>query len=183
VAVRWPVPPACASRCRSAPSTGANPKYFHDGAGAAYFHFTSDQFSGLHYLVIPGTLKDGPYLPAGLLKQQTSLQRREIITDNASYADRIFGLFRLLGYQFSPRRADAGAARLWRLDPKADYESLQQCSRHRINIRLIAHHWDDQLRVAGSLKMHTVGWDGRLVHPRAIMLLDHGYDGAHYGAH
>jgi len=30
-------------------------------------------------------------------------------------------------------------------------------SRNRINTRLIAQHWDDLLRVAGSLKMGTVG--------------------------
>jgi len=68
--------------------------------------------------VIPGTLKEGPYLLAGLLEQQTNLQPREIMTDNASYSDQLFGLFWLLGYQFSPRLADAGESRLWRLDPK-----------------------------------------------------------------
>ena len=71
-----------------------------------YFTFTSDQFSGLHYLVIPGTLKEGPYLLAGLLEQQTSLHPREIMTDTASYSDQLFGLFWLLGYQFSPRLAE-----------------------------------------------------------------------------
>jgi TnpA family transposase len=94
---------------------------------------------------------------AGLLEQQTSLQPREIMTDNASYSDQLFGLFWLLGDQFSPRLADAGEARLWRLDAKADYGPLNAVSRHRINTRLIEQHWDDLLRVAGSLKMHTVG--------------------------
>lgn len=136
---------------------GSNPRYFHHGAGATYFNFTSDQFSGLHYIVIPGTLKEGPYLLAGLLEQQTSLQPREIMTDTASYSDQLFGLFWLLGYQFSPRLADAGGARLWRLDPTADYGPLNDVSRHRINTRLITQHWDDLLRVAGSLKMHAVG--------------------------
>ncbi len=41
-----------------------NPQYFHHGACATYFKFTSDQFSGLHYLVISGTLKEGPNLLA-----------------------------------------------------------------------------------------------------------------------
>jgi TnpA family transposase len=30
-------------------------------------------------------------------------------------------LFWLLGYQFSPRLADLGDAKLWRIDRKADY--------------------------------------------------------------
>jgi TnpA family transposase len=32
------------------------------------------------------------------------------MTDTAGYTDVVFGLFRLLGYQFSPRLADAGGA-------------------------------------------------------------------------
>jgi len=66
-------------------------------------------------------------------------------------------LFWLLGYQFSPRLADAGDARLWRIDPKADYGALNGVARHRLNTTLITQHWDDLLRVAGSLKMGTVG--------------------------
>jgi len=31
------------------------------------------------------------------------------MTDTAGYSDQVFGLFRLLGYQFSPRLADIGA--------------------------------------------------------------------------
>jgi len=36
----------------------------------------------------------------------------------------VFGLFRLLGYRFSPRLADVGGTRFWRIDPKADYGLL-----------------------------------------------------------
>ena len=38
------------------------------------------------------------------------------MTDTAAYADTVFGLFWLLGYQFSPRLADIGDARFWRMD-------------------------------------------------------------------
>ena len=38
-----------------------------------------------------------------------------IVTDTASYSDIVFGLFRLLGYQFSPRLEDLPDQRLWRL--------------------------------------------------------------------
>lgn len=55
---------------------------------------------------------------------QTSLEPKEIMTDTAGASDVIFGLFWLLGYQFSPRLADVGGARFWRLDPKADYGAL-----------------------------------------------------------
>ena len=68
----------------------------------------------------------------------------------------MFGLFWLLGFQFSPRLADIGGTRFWRLDPHADYGVLDYLSRHRVNLDRIRHHWDDMLRVAGSLKMGTV---------------------------
>src|ERR1700693_6199588 len=78
------------------------------------------------------------------------------MADTGAYADVVFGLFWLLGYRFSPRIADMGNSRLWRIDPKADYGPLNRVSRHRINTDLIAQHWDDVLRLAGSLKLGLV---------------------------
>ncbi len=72
------------------------------------------------------------------------------------YTDQVFGLFRLLGYQFSPRLADLGDARFWRTNPDADYGPLNGITRHRVNTDLIASSWDDLLRVAGSLSTGTV---------------------------
>ena len=68
----------------------------------------------------------------------------------------IFGIFHLLGYQFSPRIADIGGARFWRVDGKADYGVLDDLASNKINMRLIAEHWDDLLRLAGSLKLGVV---------------------------
>jgi TnpA family transposase len=42
------------------------------------------------------------------------------------------------------------------LDPHADYGALNDLSRHRINTERIRRHWNDMLRVAGSLKLGTV---------------------------
>jgi len=75
---------------------------------------------------------------------------------SAGYSDQVFGLFRLLGYQFSPRLADIGSARFWRTDRTADYGVLNGLARHQIDTDLIATHWDDLLRVAGSLSTGTV---------------------------
>jgi TnpA family transposase len=72
------------------------------------------------------------------------------MTDNEFYSDQLFGLSWLLGYQFRPHLADAGEARLWQLDPKADYGPLNEASRHRISSRLTERHGDGLLRVAGS---------------------------------
>ena len=137
-------------------NAGPNRKYFNAESGVTYYNFTSDQFTGFHAIVIPGTLRDSMFILDGLLEQQTSLRPLEIMTDTAGVSDVVFGLFWLLGYQFSPRLADIGEARFWRLDAKADYGVLNTIARSRVNTKLIARHWDDLLRVAGSLQQGTV---------------------------
>lgn len=98
-----------------------NPKYFGSGRGVTYYNYTSDQFTGLHGLVIPGTIRDSLYLLQCVLEQNTNLQPKEIMTDTAGYSDIILGLFGLLGYQFSLRLADISESRLWRFDVNSDY--------------------------------------------------------------
>jgi len=80
----------------------------------------------------------------------------EIMTDTAGASDMVFGLFWLLGYQFSPRLADAGEAVFWRADQAADYGVLNDLARGQLNPHRIEQHWDDMMRVAGSLKLGTV---------------------------
>lgn len=133
-----------------------NSKYFGVGKGITYYNFTSDQFTGFHSIVIPGTLRDSLFLLEGLLEQQTSLHPTEIMTDTAGYSDVVFGLFWLLGYQFSPRLADIGEARFWRIDSEENYGVLNGLAKNTINIKLINSNWSDLLRIAGSLKLGTV---------------------------
>jgi TnpA family transposase len=133
-------------------NAGPNSKYFGVGRGVTYYNFTSDQFTGFHGIVIPGTLRDSIFILEGLLEQQTSLKPTEIMTDTAGASDIVFGLFWLLGYQFSPRLADIGSTRFWRTDAKADYGVFNGLARHRVNTERIKRNWDDLLRVAGSLK-------------------------------
>lgn len=132
---------------------GPNSKYFGTGRGVTYYNFTSDQFTGFHGIVIPGTLRDSLFLLDGLLEQQTSLRPIEIMTDTAGYSDIVFALFYLLGYQFSPRIADIGDARFWRINAEQNYGALNTLARNKIKTRLITENWDDLLRVAGSLKL------------------------------
>ncbi len=67
-------------------NAGASPPYFHFGVGVTYYNLSSDQFSGLRHIVVPGTLKDGPYLLAVLLEQDTQVQPTIVMTDSGSYA-------------------------------------------------------------------------------------------------
>jgi len=91
-----------------------------------------------------------------ILEQQTELQPTQIMTDTGAYSDVVFGLFRLLGYRFSPRLADIGGARFWRIDAQADYGELNAIAKQRASMALIGAHWDDMLRLAGSLKLGRV---------------------------
>ena len=99
---------------------GWNSKYFGSQRGVTYYNFTSDQFTGFHGIVIPGTLRDSLFILAGLLEQQTRLDPREIMADTHGSSDVVFGLFALLGYRFSPRLADLPDQRFWRMDKAAD---------------------------------------------------------------
>jgi len=135
---------------------GPNPKYFGFERGVTYYNLISDRFTGLNAIVVPGTLRDSLYLLAVVLEQQTELNLMEVMTDTGAYTDVVFGLFWLLGFRFSPRIADIGGARYWRIDPSADYGVLNGVARHQIKPNLIRENWDDALRLAGSLKLGVV---------------------------
>ena len=139
---------------------GPNPKYFGVGRGVTWYNLLSDQFSGLNAITVPGTLRDSLILLAVVLDQQTDLQPTQIMTDTGAYSDVVFGLFRLLGYRFSPRLADVGGSRFWRIDPLADYGLLNPVSSHQLRLNRITPHWDDMLRLAGSLKLGRVPASG-----------------------
>ena len=130
-----------------------NAKYFARERGVTLYNLVSDQYSGLHGIVVTGTLRDSLVLLSLLLGQQTLLHPTEIMTDTGAYADVIFGLLWLLGYQFSPRISDVGSTRFWRIDREADYGALNGLASHRINTHLIETHWDELLRLAGSLTL------------------------------
>ena len=119
---------------------GDNPVYFSPKRGVTLYNLASDQYTGLHGIVVTGTLRDSLVLLSLLLGQQTPLQPTEIMTDTAGYADVIFGLLWLMGYQFSPRISDIGGARFWRIDRTADYGALNGLAARTLNTRLIATH-------------------------------------------
>jgi hypothetical protein len=118
-------------------NAGHNRKYFGSSRGITWYNFVSDQYSGFHGIVIPGTIRDSIFVLEGLLEQQTSLNPTEIMTDTSGASDMVFGLFWLLGYQFSPRLADAGEAVFWRIDKNADYGTLNELARSCISTRRI----------------------------------------------
>jgi TnpA family transposase len=149
---------------------GPNPKYFGVGRGVTYYNLVSNQFTGLHAITVPGTLRDSLVLLSVVLEQETELRPTQIMTDTGAYSDIVFGLFRLLGYRFSPRLADVGGTRFWRIDSDADYGSFNHIARQKVNLELIAQHWDDLLRLAGSLKLGKISPASIM---RTLQIADH----------
>ena len=101
---------------------GSKPKYFGMGRGVTHYNFVSDQFSGFHALVVPGTLRDSLVVLEGFLECTSGLYPHEIMTDTADYSDLIVGLFGLLGLSIqsalgrsrgSAIPADYHGCRLW----------------------------------------------------------------------
>lgn len=132
------------------------PKYFGYGRGLTYYTWTSDQYSQYGTKVIPSTIRDATYVLDEILDNETELTILEHTTDTAGYTDLVFGLFDLLGLQFSPRLADLADQKLFCVDKKIKYKNINSLISGKINTSLILRHWDELLRVAGSLKQGFV---------------------------
>src|SRR5664279_4597829 len=104
---------------------GPNPHYFGHSRGVTWLNAINDQVAGIGAVVVTGTVRDSLHVLDVVLGRDGGAVPEMIATDTASYSDIVFGLFRLLGYQFSPRLADLLDQRLWRLTlpgaPRADY--------------------------------------------------------------
>ncbi len=121
-------------------NSGSNRKYFGSGRGITWYNFVSDQYSGFHGIVVPGTLRDSIFVLEGLLEQQTGLNPVEIMTDTAGSSDIIFGLFWLLGYQFSPglpmqvKRCSGGGINRQTTEYWISWpEDMQICQKRRVS--------------------------------------------------
>ena len=136
-------------------TASAIPLYFGYGRGLTFYTWTSDQFSQYGSKPIPSTVRDATYVLDGILDNETELPIAEHTSDTAGYTDLVFSLFDLLGLQFSPRLRDLGDQKLYRFDTSIRYHNIGRLVRGTLKPRLIPGHWDDMLRVAGSLKL---GW-------------------------
>jgi TnpA family transposase len=133
----------------------ALPRYFGYGKGVTFYTWTADQFAQYGTKVIPATVRDATYVLDEILDNETELPILEHTTDTAGYTEIVFALFDLLGLQFSPRIRDLGDQRLFRMGRQKRHPHLAPLLRGQINRDRILRHWDDLLRVAGSLKR---GW-------------------------
>lgn len=91
-----------------------------------------------------------------ILDNETELTILEHTTDTAGYTDLVFGLFDLLGMQFLPRLADLAGKTLYSIDRKIKYKNINSLITGKIDTEPNLRHWDELLRIAGSLKQGYV---------------------------
>lgn len=148
--------------------TRPNPKYFGRGRGATLLNLVNDQAVGIAGMVLSGTPRDSLHLIDLIYRQDGGARPEIIISDTGSYSDMVFGLLRMLGFDYRPQLADLPDAKLWRIDPAADYGQLDQAARGRIDTTRITSNWAEMLRIAGSI--HT----GAVSAHDVLRMLTHG---------
>ncbi len=136
------------------------PKYFGFKRGITWLNAVNDQVAGIGQMVVPGTPRDSLHILDALLNLDGGVKPEMVATDNASYSDMVFGLFKILGYDFSPRFRDLDEQRFWRATmPGVEtgmYGVLEDLARNRVNLNKVITHWPDMLKVAGSLVTNQV---------------------------
>ncbi|WP_264159296.1 transposase [Actinomadura rudentiformis] len=130
-------------------------RYFaHEGL-STYTHVT-DRHTTYGTKVIVATRREAHYMLDEILGNATDIPITEHATDTHGVTLANFALFDLLGLQLSPRIRDLGKITLYRTGPKAQVSAAFPLAgpllARRANTALIAAHWDDLLRLAGSLK-------------------------------
>lgn len=130
-------------------------RYFANEGLSTYPHVT-DQHATYGTKVIVATRREAHYVLDEILGNATDLPITEHATDTHGVTLVNFGLFDLLGLQLSPRIRDLGRITLYRAAPRAQVESAFPHAgpllTRKLNLDLIAEHYDDLLRLSGSLK-------------------------------
>jgi TnpA family transposase len=142
-------------------NTGPSPKYYGYKRGLTWLNAVNDQVAGIGAIIVRGAPRDSLFT---LLNLDGGVRPEMIATDNASYSDMAFGLYKMLGFRFAPRFRDLADQRFWRADvpvpdgeePAGDYGPLEAIARNQVNLKRIETHWPDMLRVAGSLITNQV---------------------------
>jgi TnpA family transposase len=130
-------------------------KYFA-GQGLSTYTHVSDQHTTFGTKVIVVTRREAHYVLDEIMGNKTDLPITEHATDTHGVTLVNFALFDLVGMQLSPRIRDLGKITLYRLDAQREVNAAWPTAgpllTQKINFSLIEEHWDDLLRLSGSIK-------------------------------
>ena len=156
-----PPRPRPASRAASPPPRasphGAPSRYFLDEGTTTYTH-VSDQHSTYGTKIIPTTWREAVAVLDEIFGNPTDLPIAEHTTDTAGQTLATFAIFDLAGLQFSPRIRDIGRLQLYRLGAGSSWRSRYPHAGPLLTQPIqtvIAEHWNDLLRLVGSMKFGT----------------------------
>ena len=155
------------------------------GEGLTSYTHVSDQHTTFGTQIIVSTDRDAPYVLDEILGNTTELPLLEHATDTHGQTLISIALFDLVGKRLSPRIAKLTEQRHWRSHPAVHYQRWPNAGpilTHPVQAGLIAEHWDDLQRIAGSLLDGHVSaalliarlQAGSRQHPLAKALLEYG---------
>src|SRR5664279_5653193 len=75
-------------------NAGPSPKYFGYKRGITWLNAVNDQVAGIGQMVVPGTPRDSLFILDTLLNLDAGPRPEVVTTDNASYNDIVFGIFK-----------------------------------------------------------------------------------------
>ena len=75
-------------------SAAPAPKYVGFKRGITWLNAVNDQVAGIGQMVVPGTPRDSLHILDALLTVDGGVKPEMVATDNASYSDMMFGLFK-----------------------------------------------------------------------------------------
>jgi TnpA family transposase len=137
-----------------AANAGALPRYFGFGRGLSVLTSVTDHYATFGTKVIPANAREGLFALDeifALRDRDSELAIAGHTTGTAGFTDLLFGVYDVVGLGFSPRIRDLADQRLWRLDDTALPDSAEPLMVNRVNVELIAAHWDDLLRLGASI--------------------------------
>ena len=137
-----------------AANAGALPRYFGFGRGLSVLTSVTDHYATFGTKVIPANAREGLFALDeifALRDRDSELAIAGHTTDTAGFTDLLFGVYDVVGLGFSPRIRDLADQRLWRLDDTALPDLMEPLMVNRVNVELIAAHWDDLLRLGASI--------------------------------
>jgi len=141
---------------RRAQATGAvNPHKGSEPAVSFYTH-VSDRYAPFHSKVISATAGEAAHVLDGLLHHGAELSIQEHHVDGGGVSDHVFALCHLLGFRFAPRIPNLAARRLHLFDGIDPGPDIAPLVAGKIDMRLIAAHWSDVLRLAASIRTGVV---------------------------
>lgn len=99
---------------------------------------------------------EAAHATCGLLYHEAELSSAIHHTDGGGVSDHVFALAHVLGFRFAPRIPNLAERRLYTFGPAHAWPALEPFVAGAVNVKLIAAHWDDVLRLATSVRTGAV---------------------------